>query len=332
MITFVPFSSFRKTGTDKILQMDIAKYIGLFLVKYQYCNLPNLGDFTVIKKAASYSDGQVKAPEYEVRFSFSGGLIDDAFPNFIATNERTSIANAANAVKDFCIQTKLTIAEGGTVVIPGFGKFVQTNGKNDFIPDQNIHVETPGIPIFKINTAATRSSVEGETIAELHEKMQLKEPSLQDDIVIKPPKVNWSKVIILLLIVGVVLALVAGAIWYMNNNNKEQAPTPATAPLVTNESPAVADSNPAADTTAAPAAPAGTPGAYTFAILSFKDKESAEKKEKQLKGFGHDVALRPVSDSNIILTITLPAVTDTLAAKDSLRRFFNPKGTVNIIK
>lgn len=311
--------------------MDIAKYIGLFLVKYQYCNLPNLGDFAVTKKAASYSDGQVKAPEYEVKFSFSGGLIDDAFPNFIATNERTSIANAANAVKDFCTQTKLTLAEGGTVLIPGFGKFVQTNGKNDFIPDQNIHVETPGIPIFKINTAATRSSVEGETIAELHEKMQLREPSLQDDIVIKPPKVNWSKVIILLLIVGVVLALVGGAIWYMNNNKEESG---AAAPVTNEAQPATAPAahTPNPDTAAQAPAASGTPGSYTFAILTFKDKESAERKEKQLKGFGHDVALKPVSDSNIILTLTLPSVNDTLATKDSLRRFFNPRGEVNIVK
>lgn len=311
--------------------MDIAKYIGLFLVKYQYCNLPNLGDFAVVKKAASYSEGQVKAPEYEVRFSFSGGLIDDAFPNFIATNERTSIANAANAVKDFCTQTKLTLAEGGTVLIPGFGKFVQTNGKNDFIPDQNIHVETPGIPIFKINTAATRSSVEGETIAELHEKMQLKEPSLQDDIVIKPPKVNWSKVVVLLLIVGVVLALVGGAIWYMNNN-KEQSENVAPAPAVNEVPPATVRDTVNPDTAAQQPVATGAPGSYTFAILNFKDKESAEKKEKQLKGFGHDVALKPVSDSNIILTITLPAVSDTLATKDSLRRFFNPRGEVIIMK
>ncbi len=311
--------------------MDIAKYIGLFLVKYQYCNLPNLGDFTVVKRAASYSEGQVKAPEYEVKFSFSGGLIDDAFPNFIATNERTSIANAANAVKDFCTQTKITLAEGGTVLIPGFGKFVQTNGKNDFIPDQNIHVETPGIPIFKINTAATRSSVEGETIAELHEKMQLKEPSLQDDIVIKPPKVNWSKVILLLVIVGFVLALVGGAIWYMNDN-KEPIDTAAPA---SNEVPAAAmpDTNKVnPDTVAQQPQATGTPGSYTFAILTFKDKESAEKKEKQLKGFGHDVALKPAADSSIVLTITLPSVSDTLATKDSLRRFFNPKGEVTIVK
>lgn len=310
--------------------MDIAKYIGLFLVKYQYCNLPNLGDFAVTKKAASYSDGQVKAPEYEVKFSFSGGLIDDAFPNFIATNERTSIANAANAVKDFCTQTKLTLAEGGTVLIPGFGKFVQTNGKNDFIPDQNIHVETPGIPIFKINTAATRSSMEGETIAELHEKMQLREPSLQDDIVIKPPKVNWSKVIILLLIVGVVLGLVGGAIWYMNNN-KEQSETVAPA---TNEVPpaaAPAANTPNPDTAVQAPVASGTPGSYTFAILTFKDKESAERKEKQLKGFGHDVGIKQV-DSNYIVTISLNNVADTAIAKDSLQRFFNPKGSVIIFK
>lgn len=311
--------------------MDIAKYIGLFLVKNRYCNLPNLGDFAVNKKAASYSDGQVRPPEYEVHFAFSGGLIDDAFANFIATNERISIANAANGIKDFCIQTKLTLAEGGTVVIPGFGKFVQVNGKNDFIAEQNIHAETPGIPIFKINTAATRSTLEGETIAELHEKMQLKEPSLNDDIVIKPPKVNWSKVIILLLIVGVVLALVGGAIWYMNNN-KDQVETAAPVPVSNEVPPAAADTNLAPDTSVQAAAPAAAPGTYTFAILNFKDKESAEKKEKQLKGFGHDVALKPVSDSNIILTLTLPAVADTLVTKDSLRRFFNPRGEVTIMK
>ncbi len=309
--------------------MDIAKYIGLFLNKNRYCNLPNLGDFVVNKKPATYTDGQMNAPEYEVSFKFSGGLIDDAFANFVANNERISIASAANAIKDFSVATRQTLAEGGTVVIPAFGKFVNVNGKNEFQADPNIEVQTQSIPIFKINTEATASTLGNEKISDLHEKLKLKEPTATEDIVIKPPTVNWGKVVTLLAIVLVVLGGIGGAIWYMNKDNDSDvlvAETP------DNSQAAVpADTASVANDTAATQSAAPNPvGTVTFGILNYSNRAGAEKKEKQLKSFGHNVALKAQSDSSVILTITVPNITDVEKAKDSLRRFFNPKGTVTV--
>lgn len=313
--------------------MDIAKYVGLFLNKNRYCNLPNLGEFAVVKKPAKHKDGQITAPGYEVNFKFSGGLIDDAFANFVANNERISIASAANAIKDFAMATRATLAEGGTVAIPGFGTFRNINGKNEFEPEANIEVEAQGIPIFKINTAATQSSMGSEKIADLHEKLQLKEPTAQEEIVIKPPTVNWPKVIALVVIVLVVIGGVAAAIWYMKDNSEaieaviadEVGVGEQTVPNQVNDTSAARDTANTTDTI-------GQSSGTTFGLISYTDKASAERKEKQLKGFGHDVSLRQQNDSSIMLTITLPGVTDVEKAKDSLRRFFNPKGTVTVMQ
>lgn len=315
--------------------MDIAKYVGLFLNKNRYCNLPNLGEFTVNKKPSTYKDGQMSAPEYEVNFKFSGGLIDDAFANFVANNERISIASAANGIKDFSVATRQTLAEGGSVVIPGFGTFTNVNGHNEFKADPNIQVQSQSIPIFKINTEATQSTVGSEKISDLHEKLQLKEPTAQETIVIKPPKVNWGKVIALIALVLVVLGGVGAAIWYMNNNENSEV---VVADEIENTNVVAKPADTAkhqdstvVDTTNKATAPAVNPsGTTSFGIFNFTDKASAEKKEKQLKGYGHNVALKAKSDSSIILTITVPNVTDVEKTKDSLRRFFNPKATVTV--
>ena len=325
--------------------MDIAKYIGLFLEKNRYCYLPNLGEFNVTKRPARYTDGQMMAPEFDVAFKFSGGLIDDAFANFVANNERISIASAANAIKDFSVATRQALSEGNTVVIPGFGKLVGSGSKYEFVADPNIQVQPQGIPIFKINTAATRSTVGEQTIAELHEKMQLKEPTAEDEIVIKPPSINWSKIIILLLIVVAVLGGISALIWYFSNTNKDEiieATSPsqdqmgaqsvvdaANVDSVMSSADSLSGTNPnVANTPPVASAQSGT----AYGIYSYTDRAVAEKKQKQLSGFGHNVAMREVGGNYVITIVPPHTITDTAAAKDSLRRFFNPKGTVQIFK
>jgi nucleoid DNA-binding protein len=325
--------------------MDIAKYIGLFLEKNRYCYLPNLGEFNVTKRPAKYQDGQMMAPEFDVAFKFSGGLIDDAFANFVANNERISIASAANAIRDFSVATRQTLSEGGSVVIPGFGKLVSNGEKYDFVADPNIQVQPQGIPVFKINTAATRSTVGAETIAEIHEKMTLKEPKSEEEIVIKPPSVNWTKIIILLLIVLAVISGIGQIIYYFNSGDKEVV-IEATAPAANEQEQAVATTsgdtlaaamtsadslsgiNPNIASSQAPAAQSG----IAYGIFTYAERATAEKKEKKLKGFGHNVAIREVGGAFVITIVPPHIITDTANAKDSLRRFFNPTGTVQIFK
>ncbi|HTO15076.1 MAG TPA: HU family DNA-binding protein [Edaphocola sp.] len=314
--------------------MDIAKYIGLFLEKNRFCNLPNLGEFKVEKKSATYKDGEIQAPDYNVSFSFSGGTIDDEFANFIAINERVSIASAANAIRVFADETKKTLAEGGEIVVPGFGKFIDKNGKHEFITDPNIKISAPSIPIFKINTEATRSSMPGASIPEMHEQMHLKEPTSKDDVVIKPPTVNWGKV---LAFVGLILLILAGigvAIWYFYNR-PVQAPIEAETVMLTDDiegSGQNSDSSSLDNNSTSMTNPTTNNETHSFGILKYNDKLSAEKKERQLRSYDHNVSIKENSDNTYSVVITIPSVENVESTKDSLRRFFNPKGTVIEIK
>ena len=314
--------------------MDVAKYIGLFLHKYQYCYLPNLGNFLVTRKPALQKGDQMEGPQYQVTFTFANGSIDDALANFIATNERISIANAANAIKDFCTDTRESLAEGKEVVIPGFGKFVRNEGKNNFISDQNIEVHTRTIPYFK--TQAPVATVSGESISQMYEKMKLKEPTIDEEIVIKPPTVNWSKIIILGLIILAILGAGIGIYWYMSKNNSTYD-KPATESAPAASQPATTDT--AASAVAAPPAAAASAPAngYTYAILQFVDKAAADKKLEKLKSFGQesygkDLALKDNGSGVYYITMNVGGSSDTTVVKDSLRKFFNPNGNVFIVK
>ena len=67
--------------------MDIAKYIGQYLLKNSFCYIHGLGNLEISKKPAFYDGKSLQAPTYEIVLS-SGGSIDDNFANFIATNEQ----------------------------------------------------------------------------------------------------------------------------------------------------------------------------------------------------------------------------------------------------
>ncbi|RYZ49873.1 MAG: hypothetical protein EOP49_15270, partial [Sphingobacteriales bacterium] len=105
--------------------MDIAKYVGLFLLKNEYCFMPGIGSLQIEKRASVYDKETQKMlpPVHEVKYRQVGGSIDDSFANFIANNERISIAHAANHLKDFCAHAKMDMREGKDVVNPGIGKF-----------------------------------------------------------------------------------------------------------------------------------------------------------------------------------------------------------------
>src|SRR6185437_14180538 len=102
--------------------MDVAKYIGLFLLKNHFCYIHGLGNLELHKKSASYDGTALQAPSYEVVVT-PAGSIDDNLANFIATNEQTSISKASNALRDFSIQARADLQAGKEVLIPHIGKF-----------------------------------------------------------------------------------------------------------------------------------------------------------------------------------------------------------------
>jgi nucleoid DNA-binding protein/flagellar basal body-associated protein FliL len=319
--------------------MDIAKYVGLFLLKNEYCFLPGIGSLQIEKSPSVYDKETQKmsAPVYEVKYRQVGGSIDDSFANFIANNERISIAHAANHLKDFCARSKADMREGKEVVIPGIGKF--TGGPNDaihFATDPHLHIEGKAIPFFKNSTAVNQKKE--EAISNIIERTNIREPKADEEIEYKAPSVNWGKVFIF---IAIIVVLIVGAIllyWYMNKDKGEQntaAPTEQTTepvPQNTEVTPAVRDT--VIQASAQTAVSSDGSLTYKVALHQYATREKAESRVAKLKSYGNNTVELYAKDSAnyyVVMSVTSPAA-DTSHVIDSLRKQFNPGGKVELVR
>lgn len=321
--------------------MDIAKYVGLFLIKNEYCFLPGIGSLQVIKKKAAYNkeSEQLSGPTYDVVFDQRYGSIDDSFANFIANNERISIAHAANHLKDFCAESKLELKEGKEVIIPAIGKF--TGGANatiQFTAEPNLNIQGRSIPYFKNNTS-TEAKRE-EPITQIIENTSFREPKGDEEIVLKAPQVNWGKIIMLAVLVLIVVAGGIFLVWYMNNSKGDKAETPAATetqavqPATATTPAEVPAQEPAAATTPATAANADGTITYNVALHQYPTRERAESRVAKLKSYGNSSVNMIAKDSSTFyVAISVSSnPTDTTKVVDSLKKLFNPGGKVEILK
>ncbi len=321
--------------------MDIAKYVGLFLLKNEYCFMPGIGSLQIEKSPSVYDKDTQKMtpPVYEVKYRQAGGSIDDSFANFIANNERISIAHAANHLKDFCARARTDLREGREVVIPGIGKF--TAGANEaihFSTDPHLQIEGKAIPFFKNSTLVDQKKE--EAISNIIERTNIREPKADEEIEYKAPSVNWGKIIALIAILAVVIGGVIFVFWYMNKGkeNQQAQPVEAVAPEKDTQAAAV-EPQPAKDTTIATPASnaAGTVNAdgtttYKVALQQYAVKEKAESRVAKLKSYGNNTVELYVKDSaNYYVVMSVTSAADTTRIVDSLRKQFNPNGKVMIV-
>jgi predicted secreted protein len=294
--------------------MDIAKYIGQFLLKNNYCYIHGLGNLELVKKPAVHDGKSLVAPSFTIILT-SGGSIDDSFANFIATNEQISISKAANGLRDFSIKAREELAAGKEVIVDGTGKFVEEKGKISFITDANFIYTPSGMPSIK-----NSKQLEEQKIAPATKPTYPAPPA-------KSGSVNWTTIIIaaifLLLLAG------GGVAFYLydqqqKSNSEELAlvdSTSMTAP------PLAIDSTPAVDTLAlAPAQPAIDTNAlmdYKVVIGIYASRRDAEKRFRQLKLGGHPIEV--LTKDSINFTILMPIhcrMVDTSHQIDSLATWF----------
>lgn len=324
--------------------MDIAKYVGLFLIKNEYCFLPGIGSLEIAKKPAVYDKETQKmsAPLYEVKYRQVGGSIDDSFANFIANNERISIAHASNHLKDFCAHAKADLRENRDVVIPAIGKFVAGQGNSiQFVTEPQLHIEGKAIPFFKNSVTVEKKNE--EALSNIIERTNIREPKADEEIEYKAPSVNWGKIIILSAIVLVVIVGVVYLIWSMGNKDgkatKEVVDTTVTeTPAEQPQAPVVADTTavqPAATATTANGLTVNTDGtiSYKVGLQQYAAADKAEGRVAKLKSYGNAVELWAKDSANYYVVMTMTsAPTDTVRVVDSLKRLFNPSGKVEIVR
>lgn len=294
--------------------MDIAKYIGLFLLKNNFCYVPGLGNLEIKKIAASHDGNALKAPVYEVRVTPSGS-IDDSLANFIATNEKISIASASNAMRTFATESKTILQKGETVTIPSLGHFVEQDGKMQFVTDPNFKFTPAAIPTIKHAPKA----VEQIKPITTHKPI---EPAYN-----KESNINWGKTVLLGLAIGVVAGLATGGFMYLSNASAEKKAATAKAEELKAE---VVETTPATEAVpeaTQPTPPAPIPGQYKVIINTYNTQAKAEKRQSKLTGYGNTVELIAKDSTTYYLVIPISASpADTARMLDSLKRTFNPEG------
>lgn len=298
--------------------MDIAKYIGLYLLKNNYSYIPGLGNLEMKKRPATHDGTALNAPAYEVVVT-PGGSIDDSLANFIATNEQISISKAANGLREFSTQARLDLQAGKEVVIPALGKFIETGGKIQFITDPHIQYTPRAIPTVK-------------HVAHTQER-QADQRSLYTNPNITKKDVNWLKIALFVLVPVVLIVAVVLGMNYMNSQPEEE--TVVDTPVVEQT---VVQAPPQVDTTVvdtmATAAPASNVvaanGMLNFKVIlnEYKNNAAADKRAAKLKSYGYstvEVAMKDSSTYYVLLPMSA-APADTTRVLDSLKRTLNPKG------
>lgn len=301
--------------------MDIAKYIGLFLLKNQFCYVHGLGNMELKKVRATYDGEALQAPSYEVIVT-PGGSIDDNLANFIATNEQVSISKAANTLREYSTHVRKILSEGGEVHIPNIGKLVEEKGKIKFITDEHFAYTPAGIPTIK-----NSKQLEEQKVKLAHA------PSYPPPA--KADSVNWSMVI---LIVVLILVLGVGGYFiysYLTQNKVEPAavetpaqviPEPVQEEVVpeTDTTEAIIDT---LDSTMPQMADSTTTSEYRFIIGDYPSRLRAEKRVNNLTLNGNKVELyEHDSTSFLVITPIMCRAVDTTHVKDSLKIMFGFRG------
>ena len=307
--------------------MDIAKYIGQYILKNNFCYIHGLGNMELVKRPAVHDGKSLQGPSYEVIVT-AGGSIDDSFANFIAVNEQISISKAANALREFSIQARKDLASGKEVLLPNLGKFYEENGKVKFITDSNFRFTPAGIPTLK-----NSKQLEEQKVAPPPPRPVQQAPAT-------PGNVNWSMVIIAVVLL-VILACGGYGYYYYKSTQKEALPVVApphkdtvyqAPPPVVTDTVHHTDSVATPPAAAAPAIDSSRTGTFRMVIGDYTAREKAEKRLRQLKINGNHVELITKDSANfLVLAAVNCRIVDTTHAKDSLIKLFGYKN-VSIYK
>lgn len=317
--------------------MDIAKYIGLFLLKNKFCYIHGLGNLELKKRSASYDDQSLQPPAYEVTLT-PGGSIDDNLANFIATNEQISISKASNALREFSTTAREELQAGKEVSIPAIGKFVEQNGKIHFVTDPNLQYHPPSIPTLR---SAPRRT-EAPPSAAHEPPISKPQPAYQPPVTTGPAypepeqgaRLNWGRIIVALLLLGIVIAAIVFGLryWRLQQADNADAQNEVVVDTTAQAAPIAADTvKPTPVNEHEMTLREDGNLAFKAILNTYDDGAKAERRVQQLQSYGNNVEL--IAEDSTMFLVVMPVVAapaDTTRVLDSLTRNFNPSDGVTI--
>ncbi|MBS1587537.1 MAG: hypothetical protein JSS82_18535 [Bacteroidetes bacterium] len=318
--------------------MEVAKYIGLFLLKNKACYIHGLGNLELKKKPATFNGDALQAGSYEVVLT-SAGSIDDNLANFIATNELISISKASNALRDYSTQAKADLAQGKDVVIPAIGKFTEVDGKMKFLTDPHLQYTPPPIQAIRTSRRAEEEMMMQQQPQQYNPPHREYIPQAQQAQQQSYPggmgrQLNWNRIFLVIFLI--LVAVVGGiyAIRFVKNRSLSYKVQTMAPPTDTATAPKKDSTVTKIDSVANADSSVGTiqktpDGMLHFKVIidNFTTRKKADKRAKTMISYGHQAEVI-VEDSNsydVVMPVNaMPA--DTAHIMDSMRRNYNPAG------
>ena len=297
--------------------MDITRYIGLFLLKNNFCYVHGFGNLELKKVSADFDGKLLQAPTYHIIVT-SGGSIDDTLANFIATNEQVSISKASNELRDFSEQARKDLDAGKQVPIPGLGVFVLDGGRISFQTDEHFSFAPTGLPTIRNSK-------------QLQEQAANPAP-LPASIPIPPPpskkSINWTMIILVIILLVILGGGGFGYYYYTHTRNKKVLPPEQPYKDSSRLDPVKVrlDSIRLADSTRMALAAIDTlPVDHRVVIAVYPDLSSADKYVNRLKNKGVATAEVYVKDTaNYLVLVGVNCRNrDTMNVFDSLKKVYN---------
>lgn len=314
--------------------MDIAKYIGLFLLKNHSVYIHGLGNLELRRKPATYNGDSLQPSSYEVVMTPIGS-IDDNLANFIATNEQVSISKASNELREFSSVARMDIQAGKTVEIPSIGHFMEERGKLIFVTNPQFQYTPPPVQAMKITRKLDETpyaNSAGLPVSGMG--YQTDEEGGGDD----DGGISWVKVAIWILGgVLLILAIYAAMVYTSDSNKKEiklnlpQTDTPQTQESSVINPLSEGDSTTLQEAVELPATEVDSSKLLDFDVVinTYQDFGKAVRRTEKLTSYGNKVELVTDEDSTtfwVLMPMTQIPAWDTTRVLDSLRRTFNPDG------
>lgn len=302
--------------------MDIAKYIGLYLLKNKFCYLHGLGNLQILKTPPVQNGDTLSAPGYEIVL-LPAGSIDDNLANFIATAEQTSIAKASTEIRSFVDNARVELAAGRQVVIPAIGHFASQNGKTIFVADPSFSYTPAAIPTLKMSKRLEEAP-----------SFKLTTPE-EDSASNRGSSLNMTKIWLIILaaagLIGIIILVSRFLVKDRAEAPAEPAPvaTPVAVPVDTVAQPL--DSLTPTPAAVPPAAASASASGMQIVLRSYPTQAAAEKRQRQLKStpLGESVAVVAQDSSNYLVAIPYTgALSDSTRVLDSLSRVYGNRATL----
>ncbi|MGB5942235.1 MAG: SPOR domain-containing protein [Leeuwenhoekiella sp.] len=200
--------------------MQIEKYIGELLYRYECVIIPGFGAFLTQKTSAQLDEEASVFHPPKKKLSFNAQLVenDGLLASHVSKSENIPYNAAVKNVAAFCNQIKKKLEYGETVVLHKIGAVTRSeHGTLNFEPHQTVNYLTSSFGLSSYSVTKTQREVYALKTAKLEESA----PIFISDRKRKAP--SWIKYAA----IGLIALTVAGTLGYTNIRNIEEHNTAA---------------------------------------------------------------------------------------------------------